>query len=385
MVIQIVNLSFQDVFRRYSRKYNIFREVFQSGLLALEIRNATNSLAESVHKIILGENEIAYKSVYHGKKFIDILIPGSIKNIKELSRRILSSGDEDLGYKIAGVIKNYEEYDNKSYTIGEKNFNFAKSYVMGILNVTPDSFSDGGKYIKIDKAVSYALQMLDEGADIIDIGGESSRPGSDSVSAEEEAERVIPALNKILELRPDTIISVDTTKQIVAEEALKNGAKIINDISALNFEPDMLNTIKKYNASLILMHMKGNPKTMQNEPFYEDVVTEVYDFLFNKLQIVNQAGIKNIIIDPGIGFGKLVEHNFELIRRLEDFKCIGYPILIGVSRKTFIGKTLALNVGERDTATAAIESVAIKNGARIIRTHNVKFGVQVSKLLNNIL
>lgn len=385
MVIQIVNLSFQDVFRRYSRKYKIFREVFQSGLLALEIRNATNSLAESVHKIILGENEIAYKSVYPDKKFIDILIPGSIKSIKELSRRILSSGDEDLGYKIAGVIKNYEEYDNKSYKIGEKNFNFAKSYVMGILNVTPDSFSDGGKYIKIDKAVSYALQMLDEGADIIDIGGESSRPGSDSVSAEEEVERVIPALNKILELRPDTIISVDTTKQIVAEEALKNGAKIINDISALNFEPDMLNTIKKYNASLILMHMKGNPKTMQNEPFYEDVVSEVHDFLFNKSQIVNQAGIKNIIIDPGIGFGKLVEHNFELIRRLEDFKCIGYPILIGVSRKTFIGKTLALNVGERDTATAVIESVAIRNGARIIRTHNVKFGVQVSKLLNNIL
>ena len=385
MVIQIINLSFPDIFKRYSKKYNIFREVFQPGLLGLEIRGVSNSLAENVHKIILGENEIAYKSVYPDKKCIDILIPSSIKNIKELSRRILSSEDEDLGYKIAGVIKNYEEYDNKSFIVGGRHFNFAKSYVMGILNVTPDSFSDGGKYIKIDEAISHALQMLDEGADIIDIGGESSRPGSDSVRAEEEVERVIPVLKRILELRPEALISVDTTKQIVAEEALKNGAKIINDISAFNFEPSIVDTVLKYNASLVLMHMKGNPKTMQNEPFYDDVVSEVYDFLFNKLQTIAQAGIKNIFIDPGIGFGKLVEHNFELLRRLEDFKGLGYPILIGVSRKTFIGKALALNINERDLATAAIESVAIRNGARIIRTHNVKFGMQVSKLLNNLL
>ncbi len=385
MVIQIINLSKPEVFKRYSKTYNVFREVYQPGLLAIELRETSDQLAEDVHRIVLSEKEIAYKSINYENNLSNILIPGSLKNIKELSKRILSTGNEDLGYKIAGTIKNYEEYDSKIYTIGKTNFCFDKAYVMGILNVTPDSFSDGGKYINTKEAIKHAINLIEEGADILDIGGESTRPGAESISAEEENKRIIPVIQEVLFQKPEMIISVDTTKQKVAEEALKNGAKIINDISALSFEPEMIKTIKDYNASLVLMHMKGTPQNMQNKPFYNDVVSEIYDFLFEKIQKASQAGIKNIFVDPGIGFGKTVDHNFEILSRLEDFKSLGYPILIGVSRKSFIGKTLDLNVDERDTATAVVESVAVRNSARIIRTHNVKFGMQVCKLLNRII
>lgn len=256
---------------------------------------------------------------------------------------------------------------------------------MGILNITSDSFSDGGKYNSTERALNHALEMIGQGADIIDIGGESSRPGAEPVEAEEEIKKILPVIDRILELKPDTVISVDTTKKKVAEAVLSHGVKIINDISALNFEPDMLDVVKRYNAALILMHMKGVPKNMQANPFYEDVIIEIYDFLQERIQKVIKAGIKNIIIDPGIGFGKTVEHNLEILKRLGDFRGLGYPILIGVSRKSFIGKLLDLDTAERDAATSMIESLAVNNGARIIRTHNVKFGVQVCKLLINLM
>ena len=384
MVIQIINLSYHDIFKRYSGVYKIFREVYQPGLLGLEIRNITDKLAEKVHKIVLKEDEISYKFVNQEKKILSLVIPGSIKSIKELSRKILSSGDEDLGYKIANVIKNYEEYDSKVYKIGDTDFSFDKAYTMGILNVTPDSFSDGGKYINVKDATGYALGMINDGADIIDIGGESSRPGSEHVGFEEEIARVIPVIDKILERKPGAIISVDTTKSKVAEAALQHGAKIINDISALSFEPGILDIVKQYKASLVLMHMKGTPQNMQDNPAYDDVIQEIYDFFFERIQMLGR-NVKNVFLDPGIGFGKTVENNFEILRRLEDFKSLGFPILIGVSRKSFIGKTLGLETNEREPASAIIESVAVKNGARIIRTHNVKYGVQVCKLLNNLM
>ncbi|MCL5029760.1 MAG: dihydropteroate synthase, partial [Bacteroidetes bacterium] len=374
----------QDVFKKYSNAYNIFRDVYQLGLTGLEIRNISNELAGVIQKIVLKEQEICYKAENTNKKFVNLFIPASLWNIKELTRRILTSGDEDLGYKIINVIKNYEEYFSKCYKIGNKEFSFDRSYVMGILNVTPDSFSDGGKYLKLENAINHGLEMIEEGADIIDIGGESTRPGAEKVSHEEEIKRIIPVIDGILKKNPEAIISVDTTKKMIAEKALQHGAKIINDISALTFDPELGEIIKKNNASIILMHMKGTPVDMQNDPFYEDVVREIYDFLYERIQLIQKLGIKNVFIDPGIGFGKRVEDNFELIRRLEDFKSLGYPILIGVSRKSFIGKTLNLVVTDRDTATALIESLAVKNGARIIRTHNVKYGVQVCKLLKHL-
>jgi len=384
LVIQIINLSYADVFKRFSANYNIYRDVFQIGLLGLEIKELPLILAENIHKIVLKEKEICYKSEIKNRKSVNLLITGSLWNIKDISKRILKSGDEDLGYKIINVIKNYEEYGAESYKIGGKDFSFKKSYVMGILNITPDSFSDGGLYINTEDAVKHGIEMLNQGADIVDIGGESTRPGSDKITADEELKRILPVLDRILENRSEAIISIDTTKKKVAEKTLEHGAKIINDISALSYEPEMGEVIKKYNAALVIMHMKGTPKDMQNNPYYDDPVKEIYDYLYEQLRKINKLGIKEIFIDPGIGFGKRIEDNFELIRRLGDFKSLGYPILIGVSRKSFIGKTLDLNVNERETGTAVVESIAIKNGARIIRTHNVANGVKVTKLLNQL-
>ena len=385
LIVQVVNLSFGDVFKKFGTDYKIFREVYQPGLLGLELRNIPGKLADNVQKIVLNEREICYKNVDSEKKHTNLFIPGTISSMKELSRRILADGDEDLGYKIVNVIKNYEEYNYKTYNIGNRKFSFDKAYVMGILNVTPDSFSDGGKFFNKQDAVKHAIQMIEDGADIIDVGGESSRPGSEGVSADEELSRVIPVIKDILSRKPETIISIDTTKKIVASEALINGAKIVNDISALTMDPDITEVIKKNDAAVVLMHMKGTPKTMQSDPQYNDLIKDIYDYLSQRINKANKSGIGNIFIDPGIGFGKRFEDNFELIRRLEDFKSLGYPILIGVSRKSFIGKTLNLGLEERDTATASVESVAIRNGARIIRTHNVKNGVQVCKLLNKFI
>ena len=271
------------------------------------------------------------------------------------------------------------------YIIGKRKFIFDKPYVMGILNVTDDSFSDGGKFFRTSDAVKHALEMINDGADFIDVGGESTRPRAESISAEDEVDRVIPVVKNILNEKPDAIISVDTTKSTVAEEALKIGAKIINDISAFNFDPAIVDVAKKYDAAYVLMHMKGNPKDMQSNPYYDDVVKEIYNFLSDKLEILKASGLSKIFVDPGIGFGKRVEDNFEILRKLEDFKGLDHPILIGVSRKSFIGKTLNLDLDNRDVATSIIDSVAIKNGASVIRTHNVKNGVQVCKLLKQLV
>jgi len=385
LIIQILNLSFNEVFKTYSGIYKIFRDVYQKGLLSLEIRDIPANLAETVQKIVLKEKQICYKLKSPGKKELNLFVPGSIWDFKELSRKILASGNEDLGYKIINVIKNYEEYDTRSFFAGKKEFPLNKVYVMGILNVTPDSFSDGGKFINTNDAVDHAVKMIEQGADIIDIGGESTRPGAQSISAEEEIERILPVIEDVLRLKKDTIISVDTTKSKVAEAALTAGAVILNDISGGNFDPAILDVVKKYGASFIAMHIKGTPVDMQKNPQYENLISEVYDFLFNSTLKAARKGIKNIIVDPGIGFGKTIEHNFELIKRLEDFKSLGFPIMIGVSRKSFLGKSLNVNVNELDTATSIMESVSIKNGARFIRTHNVLNGVQTAKLLTNTI
>jgi dihydropteroate synthase len=194
----------------------------------------------------------------------------------------------------------------------------------------------------------------------------------------------LPVIKNILAERSDAVISVDTTKSLVAEEVLKSGVLIINDISGLTLNPGLLSVVKKFNASLIIMHMKGNPRTMQENPEYENLIQEIYDFLFNQSQKAVREGVNNIFIDPGIGFGKTVDHNFNIIKRLEDFRSLGFPLIIGNSRKSFIGKTLNLVPKESDSASALVNAVSVKNGAKIIRTHNVKYGVQTIKLLNKL-
>jgi len=227
--------------------------------------------------------------------------------------------------------------------------------------------------------------MIESGADIIDIGGESTRPGSEPVSEHEELKRVIPIIEEILKLKPNAILSIDTTKVNVAKEALGTGALIVNDISGGTFEPNIFKVASELKAAMILMHIKGKPKTMQLSPEYTDIVTEVYDYLANQSAIASEHGIEKIIVDPGIGFGKKLEHNLTIINRLEDFKTLGFPILIGLSRKSFIGNILNLAVEQRDDATNSMNMLALCKGVRIIRTHNVKQAVQTCKLFNKII
>jgi dihydropteroate synthase len=262
----------------------------------------------------------------------------------------------------------------------EKDFN--SPLIMGILNVTPDSFSDGGNYFSKEKAVEHALEMFEEGADIVDVGGESTRPGSEPVSMAEEIRRVIPVITEIISKKPDSLLSIDTTKSAVALEACKAGVRIINDISGLTFDSEIINVAKEFSATIVMMHIKGTPRNMQVNPFYENVITEICEFLEKQIKKAKDSGIKDIIIDPGIGFGKRVEDNFEILKNLSEFKKLGCPVLVGLSRKSFLGKALDLDMSERDIATSVAETIAIINGASIIRTHNVANAVNARKLLS---
>ena len=243
---------------------------------------------------------------------------------------------------------------------------------MGILNVTPDSFSDGGHFLDTKIAVNHALRMADQGADIIDIGGESTRPGSDQVSINNELARVIPVIEGIR--NKSTIpISIDTYKSLVARKALETGANIINDISGLNFDPEMVNIVRDHRVPIVIMHIKGTPKNMQVDPQYDDLIQEVIDYFQKQIDFCRENGVpkSKIILDPGIGFGKRLKDNFILIRELKRFTELGYPVLIGPSRKSFIGLTLDLPVEQRFEGTAAAITAGIMNGARIIRVHDV--------------
>ncbi len=247
-----------------------------------------------------------------------------------------------------------------------------RTWIMGILNVTPDSFSDGGLYLDKNKAVKRGLELAEEGADIIDIGGESTRPGSNSISTEEELKRIIPVLSDLRE-KTDALISVDTTKSEVARAALDHGADIINDISALRFDPQMPPLAVNRDVPVVLMHMKGTPKTMQANPSYEDLLAEVKSFFKERLETAKTLGIKRekIIIDPGIGFGKRHNDNLLLIKNLRALEEFERPIMIGISRKSFIGKILNLPVLERIEGTIASAVLSIIHGAHILRVHDV--------------
>lgn len=242
---------------------------------------------------------------------------------------------------------------------------------MGILNVTPDSFSDGGSYFSVDQAVARGEQMVEEGADFIDIGGESSRPGSEPVSEEEELRRVLPVIEQLAK-KTDIPLSIDTYKSNVARKALNAGAQVINDITGLTFDPNMLAVAGQLKACVVVMHMQGIPKTMQQEPRYDDVVGEVSHFLLGRAEVVKKQEIERIILDPGIGFGKTLEHNVALIKNLGRISAHGYPVLIGPSRKSFLGTLLDASVDDRLEGTAAAVAASILHGANIVRVHDVR-------------
>jgi dihydropteroate synthase len=245
---------------------------------------------------------------------------------------------------------------------------------MGVLNVTPDSFSDGGQFFSVDKAMTQARAMAEAGADIIDVGGESTRPGATAISASEESQRVLPIVKTLGQEGIRCLISIDTTKSEVAQKALDEGASIINDISALRGDQRMAGVVRDAGAGLVLMHMQGSPQTMQNQPAYKDVVAEVSHFLAGQIAVAEEAGIQRdqIAVDPGIGFGKTVSHNLMLLSRLDALLALGCPVLVGTSRKSFIGQVLNRpSPGDRLWGTAATIAWAVAHGASIVRVHDV--------------
>lgn len=265
-----------------------------------------------------------------------------------------------------------------------KKFIFNRPYLMGILNITPDSFSDGGLHFDKEVAIKAAVEMIRKGADILDIGGESSRPGSDPVLEEEEIRRIIPVIEGILEIIPEAIISVDTYKSRVAEKALKSGAAIINDITGGRLDTQILDIISEYKATYVLMHSRSIPKDMQSYTDYNNLIGEIKMSLEHRLQIAKSHNIGQIIVDPGIGFAKTVDQNYEIIKRLHEFTAFDCPLLIGLSRKSFIGTSLNLATDKRDFPSAILETISIMNGARIIRTHNVDNFLTVKKIFSHI-
>jgi dihydropteroate synthase len=256
-----------------------------------------------------------------------------------------------------------------------------KPLVMGIINTTPDSFYTDSRYTVIDAVVKQAEQMLNDGADILDIGGQSTRPGSERITAEEELKRVIGGIESIHKNFPQAFISIDTYYSRVAGEAVAAGASIVNDISAGRMDEAMISTVVSLQTPYILMHMPGTPETMHQSPHYENLTREVLDYFIQKVNELYNAGIHDIIIDPGFGFGKTIDHNFELLRHLPVFKMIECPILLGISRKSTIYKTLGITAGEALNGTTVLNTIALMNGANILRVHDVKEAKEAIQLV----
>lgn len=275
--------------------------------------------------------------------------------------------------------------DNERLVIRGKVLDLSQPAIMGILNITPDSFSDGGNYYDSGKAISHVQEMVEAGANIIDIGGESTRPGSDPVSVEDELNRVIPVLETVLPKFPNIFFSIDTTKYEVAHKSLERGAHIINDISGLQKEPRLADLCAEFDVPLVIMHSKGDPKTMQKDPVYNDVLAEVSSFFSKKIEMSKSRGANKIILDPGIGFGKKLEHNLELLANLDTFRKFGYPLLVGASRKSMISFLLGKRtMDERLPATLAIHYDSLIRGAKIIRVHDVKEAADTVAIFNAI-
>jgi dihydropteroate synthase len=273
------------------------------------------------------------------------------------------------------------------WRIGERAFDCSeRTLVMGILNVTPDSFSEDGRFFDPEQAVRHAAQMVRDGADVVDVGGESTRPGSDAVPADEELRRVLPVIDQIGEQHPNLPISIDTRKAEVADRALAAGATIVNDVSA-GADPEMFDVAREHDAAIVLMHMKGEPKTMQQSPEYQDVVGEVHEFLRERIEAAEFAGIdaERIAIDPGIGFGKNLEHNLELMRGIEAFLDLGRPVLIGPSRKRFIGAILDVPEDERVEGTIGAVMWLVSRGAHVVRVHDVREVVRAVRVIDAIV
>lgn len=334
-----------------------------------------------------GEVAVSKGIISGSMKKSDCIVAGTLSQIKKLIIKLKKQPPvfSGLSARIENLIRNYQK-TGMELKCRKFKLNLGKrAYIMGVLNVTPDSFSDAGQFLNEDKAVECALRLQKEGADIIDIGGQSTRPGAGEVSAKTEIKRVVPVIKK-LRSKINIPISIDTYKFEVAKAALEEGASIVNDIYGFKKDARLAKLAAGYKAGVVLMHIKGTPSSMQNKPFYKDLMGEIIDFLSQSVDIAVNAGIseENIVLDPGIGFGKTIEHNLEIIRNLTELKSLGFPVLIGTSRKSFIGEILNLPVNERLYGTIASVCAAVLTGANIVRVHDVLSVRQAIKVVDRI-
>lgn len=363
----------------------------------IKINSVSNIAANILKQEMLsfgGEVAVARNCLTGRTKSTDCLLMGNLSQINRLSKKLIHQpfGLSKLADELTTSLLNYQK-ENFNLDLGKYRLNLGKRpLIMGILNLTPDSFSGDGFYgishiaYRISHIIDFVEKMVKDGADIIDIGGESSRPGAKPISLKEELSRTIPII-KILVKRIKVPISIDTYKPQVAQQALDNGVSIVNDITGLR-DPKMIKVIFRYNCGVVIMHMKGKPCTMQNNPVYNSLIDEVIEFLRRAINTATKNGVSKdkIIIDPGIGFGKTAEHNLQILKRLKEFKILGRPILVGPSRKSFIGKILNVGPQERIFGTVASCILAVENGAKILRVHDirqVKEALKVQEAINN--
>ncbi len=356
----------------------------------LKVEGLTPAQANIIKQDMLsigGEAAVARGVASCAVQSTDAIVSGTIKQFNILLEKLRTQnfGLPEVALDLREV---FENIGRKSFTVRGRAKSWTigpRTLIMGILNVTPDSFSDGGRFFEKNKAVERALQMAEEGADWIDIGGESTRPNAEPLLLEEELKRVIPVVEA---LSGKVDISIDTTKAEVAREALDAGAEIINDVSALGLDAHMIRVCAEYKAPVVLMHMRGTPLTMQKDVEYRDLTGEVFNYLLSRVNYAESSGInpERIIIDPGLGFGKSREGNLELIRRLYEFKAIGRPILVGPSRKSFIAKTIGGAAGAEgvESGTIAAVTASVLGGAQIIRVHDVRRSVQAVRIAEAI-
>jgi dihydropteroate synthase len=346
---------------------------------------AANIIKQSM--LSLGGDAAVHRSVISGKaEYSDCIIMGDLRHYKNLIGKLENQPNMS---DIACIIR--EQLNIKDghlrLTLCSRKFEWETCpAVMGIVNVTPDSFSDGGVFDEPETAIDHALELISQGADIIDVGGESTRPGAFPIDADTEIKRVMPVIKGIA-LKTGVPISIDTRNATVAEAAIDSGASIINDISSMTHDKEMITVAKKTGAGIILMHMRGSPADMQSNTSYADIVSEIYDYLENRINVCLEAGIDplSIIVDPGIGFGKNLEGNLSLIKHIREFSSLGMPVMLGHSRKSFIGKVLDLEVQEREEGTDAVTSWAKVQNVDIVRVHNAGRAKRTIRMIDSIL
>ncbi len=326
-----------------------------------------------------GEVAVPWGSLELSEKKSEIMMMGT-KNQFDRVKKKLREQPFDLHILADEIEDTIDNYLNPTKSI----FGKENCQIMGILNVTPDSFFDGGNYSDKNKAIERGIQLAEEGADVIDIGGESTRPGSERISAEKELENILPVIEELAPLI-DVPISVDTYKPKVAEEAINSGAEMINDVFGLRTD-EMAETIAKLDVPIAIMHMQGTPKNMQDNPEYDDVVSDICSYFHERIKYALDSGVKreNIILDPGIGFGKKLEHNLEILNRLDEFTSLGCPLLLGASRKSFLGQILEKEAEERLYGSLAVAAKAVKKGVSILRVHDVKETLDVVKTIEAV-